>query len=59
LFLELKKRIGNREILSIKGPGQSGKTTILKMLSKYLIEELKVDKRNEGILAFDLDDFGK
>jgi predicted AAA+ superfamily ATPase len=34
LLKELKRWIDEREILAIKGPRQSGKTTLLKMLSK-------------------------
>ncbi len=36
LLEELKKWIGRREILAIKGPRQSGKTTLLEMLSEWL-----------------------
>jgi len=43
---KLKKWIFRREIFAIKGPRQSGKTTILKILQKYLIKEEKIDSNN-------------
>jgi len=35
---DLKKWLARREIYAIKGPRQSGKTTLLKILKDYLIE---------------------
>ena len=39
---QLKKWIDRREIYAIKGPRQSGKTTILKMLQDWLVKEKNV-----------------
>ena len=46
LTQELEKWLGRREILAIKGPRQGGKTTILKILQKYLIEEKNIPRAN-------------
>lgn len=54
LLKELKKWIERREILAIKGPRQSGKTTILKMLKDWLIEEKGA--RPENIIFVTLED---
>jgi len=51
---ELKKWLDRREILAIKGPRQSGKTTLLQMLKDYLVFERKVEK--EQVLYFTLED---
>jgi len=36
---DLKKWVDRREIFAIKGPRQSGKTTLLKIFRDYLIKE--------------------
>ena len=46
LLDKLKKWIDRREIYAIKGPRQSGKTTLLKMLESYLIEERNINPKN-------------
>lgn len=46
LLDELKKWLGRREIYAIKGPRQSGKTTLLKMLRDYLIREKGINPEN-------------
>jgi len=46
LLDKLKKWISRREIYAIKGPRQSGKTTLLKILQKHLIKEAKIDPEN-------------
>lgn len=43
LLEKLKRWTDRKEIIAIKGPRQSGKTTILKMFRKWLIEEEGVD----------------
>ncbi|MBE0478883.1 ATP-binding protein [Candidatus Aerophobetes bacterium] len=43
---KLKKWIDRREMYAIKGPRQSGKTTLLKMLEQYLIKEKNVNPEN-------------
>ncbi len=44
LFKKLTKWINRKEILAIKGPRQAGKTTLLKMLIKWLKNEKKVNQ---------------
>ena len=51
LLEELKKWIERREILAIKGPRQSGKTTLLEMLKGVL--EKKVAEENIVFLTFE------
>ena len=46
LLDKLKKWMDRKEIYAIKGPRQSGKTTLLKMLEKYLIKERNVNPEN-------------
>ena len=53
LLKELKRWIDKREILAIKGPRQSGKTTLLKMLSKWLVEEKGINKDNVVYVTFE------
>jgi len=53
LMEELKKWIDRREIYAIKGPRQSGKTTLLKMLQHYLIKEKKINPENIIFLTFE------
>ena len=49
----LKKWLDRREIYAIKGPRQSGKTTLLKMLQLYLMEEKKINPENIIFLTFE------
>jgi hypothetical protein len=53
LLEELKKWMDRREILAIKGPRQSGKTTLLEMLKEWLIKERGVSERNVIYLTFE------
>lgn len=53
LMEDLKKYIDRREIFAIKGPRQSGKTTILKMLRDFLIEEKAVNPDNIIFITFE------
>lgn len=53
LMEPLKKWIDRREIYAIKGPRQSGKTTLLKMLQQYLINEKKISPENIIFLTFE------
>lgn len=53
LLNELKKWLNRREILAIKGPRQSGKTTLLFMLRDYLLKERKVNPNNIVFLTFE------
>lgn len=46
LLNQIKKWIDRKEIFAIKGPRQSGKTTLLRMLADYLIKEKKVNPKN-------------
>lgn len=54
LFESLKRWIDRREIFAIKGPRQSGKTTLLKMLEDWLKTERKV--KPENIVFISLED---
>jgi len=51
LLEELKKWMPRREIFAIKGPRQSGKTTLLEMLKDVLVEE--VGEENIIFLTFE------
>ncbi|MHA1650250.1 MAG: ATP-binding protein [Candidatus Helarchaeota archaeon] len=53
LFDEVKKWIHRKEIIAIKGPRQSGKTTLLEMLKKFLIDEKKIDSEHIIFLTFE------
>lgn len=53
LFKELIKWVPRREILAIKGPRQSGKTTLLQMLQQWLIEEQQVPSEHIIFLTFE------
>ncbi|MGB9680861.1 MAG: AAA family ATPase [Minisyncoccia bacterium] len=53
LFEGPKKWINRKEILAIKGPRQSGKTTLLKMLQNWLIEKKNVRPENIIFLTFE------
>ncbi len=52
LLEEIKKWIGRREIILIKGPRQSGKTTILEILGEWL-EKKGIKKENIIYLTFE------
>jgi len=53
LLEKLKKWIDRREIFAIKGPRQSGKTTLLKMLKNWLISQRKVKPENIIFITFE------
>jgi len=53
LMDKLIKWIDRREIFAIKGPRQSGKTTLLKMLQEYLVKEKKINPENIVFLTFE------
>ncbi len=53
VFHDIKKWMFRREILAIKGPRQSGKTTILGMLRDWLIIEKKVSENNIFLVTFE------
>ena len=50
---KLKKWIDIKEIFIIKGPRQSGKTTILKILKDWLISEKNVKEKNIIFITFE------
>ena len=50
---KLKKWIDRKEVYVIKGPRQSGKTTILKILQEWLIKEKEVSPENIIFLTFE------
>lgn len=53
LMDKLIKWIDRREIFATKGPRQSGKTTLLKMLQEYLVKERKINPGNIVFLTFE------
>jgi predicted AAA+ superfamily ATPase len=53
LFDEVIKWLKRKEIIAIKGPRQSGKTTLLLMIQDYLIEKEKVNPKNVIFLTFE------
>jgi predicted AAA+ superfamily ATPase len=53
LFDEIIKWLKRKEIIAIKGPRQSGKTTLLLMIQDYLIEKEKVNPKNVIFLTFE------
>jgi len=53
LLEDIKKWIDRKEILAVKGPRQSGKTTLLKMLKGWLIEEKRVKEKNIIYVTFE------
>ena len=53
LLEEIKKWIDRREIIAIKGPRQSGKTTLLEMLKEWLIKEKGIEKENVIYITFE------
>ena len=50
---EVLKWIDRREIIAIKGPRQSGKTTLLKMINNYLTIEKKIPSSQIVFLTFE------
>lgn len=50
---ELIKWLDRREVLAIKGPRQSGKTTILHIIKDYLINIKKVEKEDIVYITFE------
>ncbi|MEW5758524.1 MAG: ATP-binding protein [Candidatus Omnitrophota bacterium] len=60
---EVEKWLDRREIIAIKGPRQSGKTTLLKILKEYLETKRKVDPKTIIYLNFEdrdiLENFSK
>ena len=60
---ELKKWLDRKEIVAIKGPRQSGKTTLLRILKEYLINQKRVSPNNVIYVTFEdrdiLDAFSK
>ncbi len=53
LFDEVIKWVGRREILAIKGPRQSGKTTLLEMLVEWLEDVKHIAKKDIVYLSFE------
>lgn len=53
LLEKLKKWLDRREIFAIKGPRQSGKTTLLKMLRDWLVKEKGIKPENIIFLTFE------
>jgi len=53
LLNEIIEYIDRREIIAIKGPRQSGKTTLLKMLKDFLINEKNIDEDHIIYLTFE------
>lgn len=53
LLNEIKKWMDRREIIAIKGPRQSGKTTLLEMLRDWLIKEKGVLEENIVMVTFE------
>jgi len=53
LLEEIKKWMDRREIIAIKGPRQSGKTTLLEMLKEWLIKEKGVDEEDIVFVTFE------
>lgn len=53
LFDGVKKWIDRREIIAIKGPRQSGKTTLLEMIRRWLINSKKVKEENIVSVSFE------
>ncbi len=53
LFDEIKKWIGRKEIIAIRGPRQSGKTTLLKILSEWLADDRDIDENHIIYITFE------
>lgn len=56
LFSELIELIDRKEVFAIKGPRQAGKTTLLKMVQTWLLEEKKIKQENIIFLTFEDDE---
>ncbi len=52
-FNEIIKWLDRREIIAVKGPRQSGKTTLMEMLEKYLVQDKKVNENNIFYINFE------
>ncbi len=53
LLEKIKKWIDRREIIAIKGPRQTGKTTLLEMIRDWLIKEKKINERKIISISFE------
>ncbi|MGM0368261.1 MAG: ATP-binding protein [Actinomycetota bacterium] len=53
LLEKIKPFILRKEYLAITGPRQSGKTTFLEIIRRYLIDKLEVDEENIRIITFE------
>ncbi len=53
LFDEVKKWVDRREIIAIKGPRQSGKTTLLEMIKDWLVAEKKANAEDIVFISFE------
>lgn len=53
LLETIKKWVDRREILAIKGPRQTGKTTLLEMIRDWLIKEKKIAPKNIIFITFE------
>jgi len=53
LLVELKKWIGRREIFAIRGPRQSGKSTLLLLIKQWLLNEKKISEKNIIFVTFE------
>ena len=53
LLDEIKKRMERKEIIAIRGPRQSGKTTLLGMLSEWLARDKAIDKDHIIYITFE------
>jgi len=53
LIKRIEPFIGRKEFISITGPRQSGKTTLLDMIAGYLEKDLKVDRKHIKKITFE------
>lgn len=53
LFDEIIKWLDRREIIAIKGPRQSGKTTLLEMIKEFLIKKKRMKEENVVFITFE------
>ncbi len=53
LLDEIKKWVERREIIAIRGPRQSGKTTLLMLLSKWLASDKGIDENHIIYITFE------
>lgn len=53
LMDELKKWLDRKEILAIRGPRQSGKTTLLNIIKEHLVNTRKVEPKNVIYITFE------